>query len=350
MAKTIEEIAIALGISVTTVRLVLLGKARQYRISDKTAERVSQYTQQHGYHLNHTARSLRLQRTDSLALIVPRLSNHFFALLAERLEIRCREAGLQLFISCCYDNPDTQMQLIRNFHQRNIDGLFVVPCNPQIPAQVAPLFDGRLVLLDRDFGLPEYPVVVTANEQSSRELSLRLYEYAQQKLHSGQPQHAKPKLLLLAGNPAMPSIAGRVKGFHQALASLGASASQVQVREAPRNGFTEGLEVMSTYLQEGNPLPDVLIASSIALFEGALQGLRNRCGQVPPQLILATFDDHTMLDFLPNPLFSVQQDYPYIIDSAFAAMEQLLHKDQEQPKEQPGARYIAQMHIISRNT
>ena len=336
MGKTIEEIASELGVSVTTVRLVLLDKARQYRISKQTEERIKNYTEKHGYQINHTARSLRLQRTDSLALIVPRLSNHFFAALAEQLEIRCRDAGLQLFISCCYDNPDTQLQLIQNFRQRNIDGLFVVPSNRSIPPKAAQLFNQRMVLLERDFGFAEYPVIITDNQNSSRELARALHSYT-----AG--RHSSSEFLFLAGNPEMPSIATRVSSFQDALTELAVAAENVQIRTAPRNGFTEGMEAMKEFLQTGNSLPSTLVTSSIPLFEGALHALREHHGLVPKELLLATFDDHTMLDFLPNPLCSVRQDSTYMVNAAFAEMEKLI-AGINQPE-----RHIAAMTVISRN-
>jgi LacI family fructose operon transcriptional repressor len=336
MAKTIEEIAAALSISVTTVRLVLLGKARQYRIAQKTEERVKRYTDEHGYQINHTARSLRLQRTESLALIVPRLSNHFFAMLAELLEIRCRAAGLQLFTACCYDNPETQQKLMQSFRQRNIDGLFVVPANAQIPPKAAELFDQRMVLLDRDFGFPDYPVVVTSNVTSSRALTLKLHAFDQKRSE-------KSRFLFLAGNPEMPSIAGRVRGFTEALAELNVPAEQIQICHAPRNGFSEGVQAMTGFLQHNAELPSVLITSSIPLFEGALHALREERGGAPADMVLATFDDHTMLDFLPNPLCSVRQDSAHMINTAFTEMEKLINGIHQPEK------HIAAMDIICRN-
>lgn len=336
MGKTIEEIAADLGVSVTTVRLVLLGKARQYRISAKTEARIKNYTDEHGYQINHTARSLRLQRTDSLALIVPRLSNHFFAALAELLEIRCRAAGLQLFTSCCYDNPDTQLQLIQNFRQRNIDGLFVVPANAEIPPVAAQLFDQRIVLLDRDFGFAEYPVVVTANETSSAALTQKLYAFSQ-------TCNEAARFLMIAGNPAMPSIAGRVQGFQQALKQLNVPEQHIEICHAPRNGFSEGVAAMTEFLQRNVELPNVLITASITLFEGALHALRQERGGVPPEMILATFDDHTMLDFLPNPLCSVRQDSEFMINAAFGEMEKLI-QGEKNPE-----RHVVAMDIISRH-
>ena len=106
MAKTVEQIASDLNLSVTTVRLVLNGKAEQYRISVKTQTRINEYVERYGYIINHSARSLKLNKTDTLGLIVPNISNVFFATLAEKLEQRCRRSGYQLTISCTYDYVD----------------------------------------------------------------------------------------------------------------------------------------------------------------------------------------------------------------------------------------------------
>ena len=56
MAKTVEQVARALEISITTVRLVLGGKAEQYRISAKTQQRINDYIAENGLVVNHIAR------------------------------------------------------------------------------------------------------------------------------------------------------------------------------------------------------------------------------------------------------------------------------------------------------
>lgn len=77
MAKTVEQVAVALEISITTVRLVLGGKAEQYRISAKTQQRINDYIAENGLVVNHIARSLKLNKTETLGLVIPRLSNLF---------------------------------------------------------------------------------------------------------------------------------------------------------------------------------------------------------------------------------------------------------------------------------
>lgn len=127
MAKTVEQIAKDLNLSVTTVRLVLSGKAEQYRISVKTQSRINEHVERFGYTLNHSARSLKLNKTETLGLIVPNISNVFFATLAEKLELRCRRSGYQLMISCTYNDVDYENKLVKALMARNVDGLFIVP-------------------------------------------------------------------------------------------------------------------------------------------------------------------------------------------------------------------------------
>ncbi|MBE8718198.1 LacI family DNA-binding transcriptional regulator [Cellvibrio polysaccharolyticus] len=336
MAKTIEEIASELSVSTTTVSLALSGKARQYRISMATEERIKAYAEEHGYQINHTARSLRLQRTDTMALIVPRLSNHFFASLAEKLEIRCRDAGIQLFVSCCYDNPDTQLQLIQNFRQRNIDGLFVVPSNPQIPEKANRFFKHRMVLLDRDFGLRDFPVIITDNKNASISLTEKI-------LANNAKAAGETEILFLAGNPDMPSIKARISGFETALKGKKIPEKNIRIVTVPRNGFNEGTEGMQAALAAKKAIPDILLTSSIPVFEGALHALKQQIGEVPATMMLATFDDHTMLDFLPNPVCSAKQDSDHMIRAAYDEMEKLI-KNIHAPQT-----HIASLKIIARN-
>lgn len=331
MAKTVDEIASELEISVTTVRLVLSGKARQYRIAERTEKRIRDYTDEHGYALNYTARSLKLQRTDTLGLIIPRLSNPFFAELAEKLEIRCRNAGLQLMVSCCHNDPATQTHLIDTFKQRNVDGLFIVPSDKNSLKHCKTRFENRTVILDRDFKA-KLPLVMSNNESSGEQLTHKLLTAVK----------GSPEILFLVGNPQLPTIAARLKGFKQALKNNGIKRSQVTLLESSSNRDEDGKQLMLQWLAEGRDLPDILLTSSLPVFEGALSALRQQLRQIPEQMTLGTFDDHTMLDFLPNRLYAARQNEDDLVQAALTAMSALLN-DQPAPED-----YIADIEIVER--
>ena len=163
MAKTVEQIANDLNLSVTTVRFVLGGKAEQYRISLKTQARINAYVERYGYTINHSARSLKLNKTDTLGLIIPCISNVFFATLAEKLELRCRRSGFQLMISCTYNDVDYENKLVKALIARNVDGLFIAPATLENQQHHLRQVKKPLVLLDRDFKFTDNALVESNN-------------------------------------------------------------------------------------------------------------------------------------------------------------------------------------------
>ena len=73
---TINDVALAAGVSVSTVSLVLSGKGR---ISSATGERVNQAIEQLGFVRNRQAASLRGGQSGVIGLIVSDLSKPFYA-------------------------------------------------------------------------------------------------------------------------------------------------------------------------------------------------------------------------------------------------------------------------------
>lgn len=61
-------------------------------------------------------------------------------------------------------------------------------------------------------------------------------------------------------------------------------------------------------LIEEQGCPQAFIASSLPVLEGAVRAIRDRLGAVPPEINIGTFDEHPMLGFLANNVWSMQQD------------------------------------------
>ncbi len=310
MVKTVEQIAKALNLSITTVRLVLNGKAEQYRISAKTQERINSYVAEFGYRVNHTARSLKLNKTDTLGLIVPRLSNQFFSTLAEKLEIRCRDAGYQLMIGCTYSDARHENKLVEALLQRNVDGLFVVPSSLSSQQHHARLVDRRpLVLLDRDFGETGVALVVSDNCQGAGQLA-RVMKAA----------NGSAPLFFLAGDTQQPAINMRLDGYRRVMGE----DSRQWILEAEHNRQEDGVLMMRRFFQQHHRAPQGFIASSLPILEGALSVLREQYGYIPAAINIGTFDEHAMLGFLSNNVWSMRQNEDAWVEHAFTAMQNAL--------------------------
>ncbi len=104
----LDEIARLAGVSRTTASYVINGKAKQYRVSDKTVEKVMAVVREHNYHPNAVAAGLRAGRTRSIGLVIPDLENTSYTRIANYLERQARQRGYQLLIACSEDQPITR--------------------------------------------------------------------------------------------------------------------------------------------------------------------------------------------------------------------------------------------------
>ncbi|WP_347254667.1 LacI family DNA-binding transcriptional regulator [Leminorella grimontii] len=312
MAKTAEEIAQALNVSITTVRLVLTNKAEQYRISPATQKKVEDYVAEHGYTLNYTARSLRMKKTYTLGLVVPRLSNPFFAKLSEKLETRCRQEGYQLMTSCTYGDEAYENRLVKALEERNVDGIFIAPTSKKSQEHHVKHRKKPLVFLDRDFGstLPNIAAIVTDNLDAGFTLTDAMLRQQPSPVH------------FFAGNPTLPTIVARMEGYRQAITSVEKRREDDLISCSPYDAIDDGELMMNAFIDRHGCTPKALIASSLTVMEGALFAVKNRLGAIPPEMNIGTFDEYVMLSFLTNRVWSMRQDKEALAANAFNAMEE----------------------------
>jgi LacI family transcriptional regulator, fructose operon transcriptional repressor len=306
--KTIAEIARETGLSVTTVRLIANGQAGKYRISEATAKIVEEQIRRNGLVVNHAARSLKLRRTDTIGLVVPELSNAFFARLAANLEELCRGSGLVLLTASTNENPDLEERAVRTLWARGVDGLIVAPCRPpdydKLFAKNAKL---PIVVVDRAYPGSHYPSVVSDNFEASRALTRAV-------LAAGAPLAA-----FLCGQTTLPSIADRIRGFAAACQETGVANWEALILRTAENSLGAGRTLMAQLLEHGRPPPSFL-CSSLMVLEGATQRLKAQVGRIPPETVMGVFDDQESLDFLPNRVFSARQDEAELASQAFARL------------------------------
>jgi len=100
MAVTIKDIAEEADVSVTTVSRVLNDKPD---VSPNTRKNVLEKINELGYKPNSIARGLALQKTNTLGLIIPDISNPFFPDIARGVEDMANQKGYSV-IFCNTDN------------------------------------------------------------------------------------------------------------------------------------------------------------------------------------------------------------------------------------------------------
>ena len=69
----------------------------------------------------------RARRTDTIALVLPDMTNPFFTTLAQGVETAAREAGIALLLANSDEREDEERRLVEMLLQRQVDGLLLVP-------------------------------------------------------------------------------------------------------------------------------------------------------------------------------------------------------------------------------
>ena len=297
MPKTVEEISKETGFSITTVRFVINGQSEKYRISLQTRKLIEDYVAVHGYSINHAARSLKLNRSDTIGFVVPDLANAFFARLTAALEIHCRKRNLLLLTVATHEDPELENRAIVNLLARGVDGLVIAPCQAALLPQLrSRKLRSSVVMFDRDFAQSTFPTVVSDNQRSGWELARAMLNEAQAPCH------------FLCGHAESPSIQDRIRGFSAASTEAGQNDPEARVLRDPEDSALAGRKMMYALIDALQEPPRSFMCSSLLVLEGALQQIKAQVGRIDEDILIGSFDDHTMLDLLPNRIVSIRQN------------------------------------------
>ena len=162
---TIKDVANLAGVSIATVSRVLnnLGV-----VNPETERKVLNAVNMLHYQRNAVARSLKLKKTKTIGIIVPEISNTFFAEIVEQLEKLLGPLGYALLL-CSSDNSIAEeKRKLSLLLERNVDALLVIPASDVGSHFLEMNFDHvPLIMLDRKIEGLSCDVVLTDNRKGA---------------------------------------------------------------------------------------------------------------------------------------------------------------------------------------
>lgn len=187
---SINDIARALGISPSTVSRALKDHPD---ISNQTKRIVKDYAEKVNYRPNALALSLKRQRSNTLGLVIPEISHHFFSSVISGIEELAYAKGYRLVI--CQSNEDYQREVINTqaLFDNRVDGILIsVSKTTHDHGHFKDLIDNGipLVFLDRVSEEIETDKVVTADFEGALMATNHLIETGCKRiLHLAAPGH-----------------------------------------------------------------------------------------------------------------------------------------------------------------
>jgi LacI family transcriptional regulator len=119
---TIHDIAKALNIDASTVSRALNNSPR---VSQKTKGRIMAKANELGYQRNLLASNLRKNKSNTIGVIVPRISRHFFSSVISGIEETAYDAGYNVMICQSLEQLHRERKLVETLLANRVDGVLL---------------------------------------------------------------------------------------------------------------------------------------------------------------------------------------------------------------------------------
>lgn len=303
---TIKEIADLLNMSGSTVSRVLSGKAKKFRISADTEELVKKTAKEHNYRPNQIARNLRLQKSNTIGLVIPDISNPFFCNLALKIETELRAKGKLILLCDTHDDSLLEKESIELLIDRQVDGLLVAPVG--LSGDHFKNLSKPVVMIDRYFEELPIPFVSTNNFSSS-------YEATKLFLEKGHTQ-----ISCIQGVESTISNRERVNGYKSAIKDSGKGVIEVIGSDFTiENGYKSALELF-----QGAQKPTAIFSLSNQITIGVMKAARELGIKIPDDVSLVSFDDQPYFELTEPSITSVRQPVEQIGKEAVRILFELM--------------------------
>lgn len=269
---SIRDVAAHAGVSLSTVSRVLTDQSENH-MRPETRERVLRAIRELNYAPVKAAQTLRRLRTKTLGIVLPDITNLYFALLARGIQSVAFEEGFTTLI--CDSNHETsrETQYLDMLRSEDVEGMIFVPVGTADCAALdAVLRQGiRVVAVDRR--IPDLPIAEVDNYGASYDLTSYVLSLGY------------CRIAYIAGPETVSTSVDRLAGMSDALASRGLDPVNVLLGDFTfESGYACALRILSETTADA-----ILTANDLMAF-GALRAAEELGRSVPTSVGVAGFD------------------------------------------------------------
>jgi len=272
---TIKDVAERAKVSITTVSHVI-NKTRY--VSDELTERVFQAMEELNYRPNTLARSLRSGRTRTIGLVIPDISNLFFAEISRKIEDKGFEFGYSVILCNTDDDLSKEDSYINVLLEKQVDGIIFISAGGSEANLNKPLdFGIPVVVADRDVSGARSDVVLLDNRKGGYDAVKYLIEMNHRRIGC------------ISGPSKVTPSAQRLEGYKEALLDQSISIDNSLIEPGDFR-FESGEQAMRKLLSLGDP-PTAVFACNDMMALGAMRAINDFRKKIPGDISIIGFDN-----------------------------------------------------------
>lgn len=284
MIMNMKDIAKELGVSIATVSRVVNGHSN---VNIETKKRIEEYIKSKNYTPNVMAQNLSKMENKTIALLVPNISNPFFASLINYICKNFNKGGYQIALYNTVENLEQEKEAIKNILGLRIAGVIAILINGEYKDNpLEPLLRAKIpvYLIDREFENSKFPGVFIDDFIGAYKITKILLE------------RGHKKIALITGNLDFFNARERMRGYIQAHLDKGIEIEEKNIYEGDylfESGYVAGEKILES------DVTAVFSSNNLMLF-GVLKALKNQKKKID----LACFEKTDFLELLDEEILS----------------------------------------------
>lgn len=297
---SIKEVAALAGVSTATVSNVFSGAKPVNVVLQKSVHAAAQKL---GYQIDRAASQLRSGRTRVVAVLVPDLTDTFFATIVSSLENKAFVEGYDVIVASSRNDKAVERSRLRALLAWRPAGLIVVPCSEVVPMELEALKNTLpMVLVDRVSSRNAIADTVTLDNRDAGEIAAR---------HLLEMGHRD--IVVAASTLNFPPIRERADGASRIIGRYaGATAAVLELGTDP----DEGRRIFSGWL-ERNPAPGAVIGLTNVTALSVLGSLMEHHIDIPNKTSFVAFDDYAWMSARKRGITAISQPVDEIAAAAW---------------------------------
>ena len=292
MPVTMRDVARKAGVSIKTVSRVV---NEQGEISEDTRQRVLAMIKKLGYRPNMIARGLVTQRTYTIGLVFPDITNPFFPEVARGVQDVARARDYNIFLCNTDEDQQEELRALHSLAAQGVDGIIIFPCydtNKNLNTFAAEY--RPIVTINHVTEHPNIGRVLTENYQGAK----LAVDYL--------VRQGRREIGMLAGLESSPQRGRRVHGFLDALAAHGIPVVKQHIVPGWPT-LESGYEATLGLLRQ-DPQVTAIFAYNDLLALGAIKACKELGRRIPADCAIIGFDDIQLASLVTPSLTTIRLD------------------------------------------
>ena len=312
---TIYDVAREAGVSMATVSRVVNGNKN---VKENTRKKDLEVIDRLDYRPNAVARGLASKRTTTVGVVIPDITNTYFAALAKGIDDIAEMYKYNIVLANSDEDDEKEVAVVNTLFSKQVDGV---------------IFMGYHLTekIRSEFSRSRTPVVLAGTVDVEHQLPSVNIDYKNATADAVRHLLKRNKKIAFVSGPLVDDINGKIRlvGYKEAL------------KEAKVN-YSEGLVFESKYrYDDGYALAERLVSSKATaaivtgdeLAAGLLNGLADQGVSVPEDFEIITSDDSQIARYTRPNLTTIAQPLYDLGAISMRMLTKIMHKEELEERE-----------------